>query len=168
MTNRFKSSFTGMRRRVVTGMLSGLIVVAGATAAAAQNSRQCDAYARDIANRYTNTAGNVVGGAALGAIGGAIIGGAIRGGKGAGRGAVIGGGVGALGGAAHNSQEWQNRYYAAYNDCMQSAGVRTYRAVARPQPWSDEWYAYCSAKYRSFDPGSGTYQPNNGPRRLCR
>ncbi|MCT8266161.1 BA14K family protein [Afifella sp. JA880] len=38
---------------------------------------------------------------------------------------------------------------------------------ARPAPWTPEWYAYCSSKYRSFDANSGTYQPYNGPRQLC-
>lgn len=33
---------------------------------------------------------------------------------------------------------------------------------------SSAWYRYCAARYRSFDPASGTYQPYNGPRRLCR
>lgn len=37
-----------------------------------------------------------------------------------------------------------------------------------PEPWSDDWYAYCASKYRSFDPDSGTFQPYRGPRRLCR
>ncbi len=37
-----------------------------------------------------------------------------------------------------------------------------------PRPWTPEWYDYCHAKYRSFDPASGTFQPYNGPRRLCR
>ena len=37
-----------------------------------------------------------------------------------------------------------------------------------PQPWTREWYQYCSQRYRSFDPGSGTFQPYNGPRRMCR
>ncbi|MEC9368342.1 MAG: BA14K family protein [Pseudomonadota bacterium] len=37
-----------------------------------------------------------------------------------------------------------------------------------PQPWTPEWYDYCSRKYRSFDPRSGTFQPYHGPRQLCR
>lgn len=36
-----------------------------------------------------------------------------------------------------------------------------------PPPWSPEWYSYCARKYRSFDAGSGTFQPYRGPRRLC-
>ena len=166
MTSSSKTASCGIRRKIFTGLVSAALIIGGASAAAAQ-SAQCDAYARDVANRYTNSAGNVIGGAALGAIGGALLGGAIRGGKGARRGAVIGGGVGALGGAAHTSQEWQDRYYYAYNDCMRRASRPTYRAVYAPAPWTDEWYAYCSAKYRSFDPSTGTYQPYSGPRRLC-
>ena len=45
---------------------------------------------------------------------------------------------------------------------------RYYRTYYRPQPWTREWYAYCDAKYRSFDPRSGTFQPYHGRRRLCR
>ena len=37
-----------------------------------------------------------------------------------------------------------------------------------PAPWTPEWYSYCAQRYRSFDPRSGTFQPYNGPRRLCR
>jgi hypothetical protein len=33
---------------------------------------------------------------------------------------------------------------------------------------SPEWYRYCAARYRSFDPRSGTFQPYHGPRQLCR
>jgi hypothetical protein len=33
---------------------------------------------------------------------------------------------------------------------------------------SQAWYDYCASRYRSFDPRSGTYQPYNGPRQLCR
>lgn len=37
-----------------------------------------------------------------------------------------------------------------------------------PRPWTSAWYSYCSNKFRSFDPRSGTYQPYHGPRRMCR
>ena len=39
---------------------------------------------------------------------------------------------------------------------------------ARPAAFSAEWYRYCETRYRSFDRDSGTFQPNSGPRRLCR
>lgn len=38
---------------------------------------------------------------------------------------------------------------------------------ARFEPWSRGWYNYCSSRYRSFDPRSGTFQPYNGPRQFC-
>lgn len=38
----------------------------------------------------------------------------------------------------------------------------------RPAPWTNEWYRYCASRYRSFDARSGTFQPYNGPRQLCR
>ena len=37
-----------------------------------------------------------------------------------------------------------------------------------PAPWTPAWYDYCSAKYRSFDRESGTFQPYSGPRKFCR
>jgi len=45
---------------------------------------------------------------------------------------------------------------------------RAERGLARPAPFSGEWYHYCESRYRSFDRESGTFQPSNGPRRLCR
>ncbi len=35
------------------------------------------------------------------------------------------------------------------------------------QPWSPAWYRYCSSKYRSFDPSSGTYITYRGEQRFC-
>lgn len=43
-----------------------------------------------------------------------------------------------------------------------------YSSNHAPPVWSPAWYEYCAAKFRSFDPRSGTYQPYHGPRRLCR
>ncbi|MTI19242.1 BA14K family protein [Rhodobacteraceae bacterium RKSG542] len=36
------------------------------------------------------------------------------------------------------------------------------------RPWSPEWYRYCSAKYRSFNPRTGTYTAYSGKTRFCR
>lgn len=35
------------------------------------------------------------------------------------------------------------------------------------EPWSRGWYSYCSGRYRSFDPSSGTYVGYDGVRRFC-
>ncbi|MEP9377511.1 BA14K family protein [Aquabacter sp. CN5-332] len=36
-----------------------------------------------------------------------------------------------------------------------------------PEPVPDNWIAYCSAKYRSFDPRTGTYLGYDGLRHPC-
>lgn len=40
--------------------------------------------------------------------------------------------------------------------------------VAVAEPWTADWYAYCSQRYRSFDPGTGLYTTYSGERALCR
>jgi len=69
-------------------------------------------------------------------------------------GAIVGLGVGAAIASAA-----QPRYYGAPRYAAPAYGVR---------PWTRDWYAYCANRYRSFDARSGTFQPYNGPRQLCR
>ena len=72
-------------------------------------------------------------------------------------GAIAGLAAGAIiAGAASQPRYVERRYVPA----------QTYRGGL--EPWSREWYRYCSNRYRSFDPNSGTFQPYNGPRQLCR
>ena len=40
--------------------------------------------------------------------------------------------------------------------------------AVRPEVGTDEWLSYCSTKYRSFDPDSGTYVTYEGERLPCR
>lgn len=35
------------------------------------------------------------------------------------------------------------------------------------QPWSPAWYHYCSSKFRSFNPSTGTYTTYRGEQRFC-
>lgn len=35
------------------------------------------------------------------------------------------------------------------------------------QPWSPAWYQYCSAKFRSFNPNTGTYTTYRGEQKFC-
>lgn len=35
------------------------------------------------------------------------------------------------------------------------------------QPWSPAWYQYCSSKYRSFNPSTGTFTTYQGEQRFC-
>ncbi|KQT80318.1 hypothetical protein ASG54_06980 [Aureimonas sp. Leaf460] len=90
-------------------------------------------------------------------------------------GAAIAAGVIGLGLGAAIASAAQPRY--VYRDApvyYRDAPVR-YRpapravyAGGRYEPWSRAWYNYCSARYRSFDGRSGTFQPYNGPRQFCR
>jgi len=35
------------------------------------------------------------------------------------------------------------------------------------QPWSPAWYQYCSSKYRSFNPSTGTFTTYGGEQKFC-
>lgn len=35
------------------------------------------------------------------------------------------------------------------------------------EPWTPEWYSYCSDRYRSFKPRSGTFTGYDGQERFC-
>ena len=39
--------------------------------------------------------------------------------------------------------------------------------VYRPAPWSPEWYQYCSSRYPSFNPSTGTVW-SHGMQKFCR
>jgi hypothetical protein len=43
---------------------------------------------------------------------------------------------------------------------------KDFRCV-RPEPWTPAWYAYCAARYPSFNPDSGTIRTADGPR-MCK
>jgi hypothetical protein len=53
---------------------------------------------------------------------------------------------------------------------VRSPVVRTtsFGLAAAPVAWTSEWYAYCAARYHSFDPATGTYLSFSGVRRMCR
>ncbi len=38
----------------------------------------------------------------------------------------------------------------------------------KPGPYSAQWYAYCAAKFQSFEPSTGFYTTLSGRRRVCR
>jgi len=142
-------------------VLSGMDV----TPASAQ-SRFCDREASRYASRQPGPGEQAFAGGILGGLTGAIIGGAIGGKKGLRRGAIIGGGVGIVGGLARGSSEWQRAYDYAYAECMDRRARPA--AIRRPAPWSDAWYEYCTAKFRSFNPDTGKYRTYGGEYRMCR
>lgn len=64
-------------------------------------------------------------------------------------------------------------YYAPPRAVYVEPGVRyaprrTVVTYGRPAPGTQAWYAYCSDKYRSFDPRSGTFIGRDGSRHTCR
>jgi hypothetical protein len=40
-------------------------------------------------------------------------------------------------------------------------------AAYGPPPWSPDWYAYCSSRYRSFNPRTGYFMGYDGVPRFC-
>jgi hypothetical protein len=152
-----------MRRMFTMLGLSATLICITTSTVLARSSQYCDAYARDYANQYTSAGESVVGGAVAGAIGGAVLGGIIGGKNKAGKGALIGAGVGSAAGAVNSSARWRDNYDYAFHRCMSSGN-----SAHRPQPGSEEWYEYCEAKYRSFDPDTGMYLATSGNWRPCR
>lgn len=155
-----------MLRKITTHIAALAIIASGFTTiniAPASANIQCQNYATSVADSAGSRGGNTLGGAALGAAAGAIIGGAF--GR-PGRGAAIGSVAGGTAGFARGSRQWQAYYNNAYNDCMRrnvAAPVYGGGCIARP-----EWlHQQCQGRYRSYDRCSGTFQPYNGPRRLC-
>jgi hypothetical protein len=91
---------------------------------------------------------------------------------------------------------WQKSYRNAFNDCMNQytaaapaaapkkqlqkqaavplAAPETSEeaaAVAKPklnlEPGTEAWNEYCAAKYKSFNPDTGTYNSHTGKERRC-
>ena len=159
--------FSWITRIAAVGAAAVFITTTVDVAPASAQHARCHNYATATADSTGARGGNVAGGAIAGGLAGAVIG-SFAGN--AGRGAAIGGTAGAVGGLVRGSQAWQRVYNAAYADCMgQSRGpvyqqpVQSYSCIQRP-----EWlHQQCSARFRSYDRCSGTFQPYNGPRRLC-
>ncbi len=91
---------------------------------------------------------------------------------------------------------WQKSYRNAFNDCMnqytaaapaappkkklqkqaaaplsESDTASAVAAVVKPKPvleeGSEAWNEYCAAKYKSFNPDTGTYNSHTGKERRC-
>lgn len=78
--------------------------------------------------------------------------------------------AGVIAGAVIASPPPPRRYYYVPDDeprvYYRSSYVRpVYRGSI--EPWSRSWYRYCSDRYRSFDPRSGTYMGYDGEAHFC-
>jgi hypothetical protein len=61
-------------------------------------------------------------------------------------------------------------YYQPMPAYVQPAPVYVQPAMGygyRPEPWSQEWYAYCENRYRSFDPSTGYFLGYDGEYHFC-
>jgi BA14K-like protein len=119
--------------------------------------------------------------------GGVRYGGGYRGGYGVGAGLAAGAAAGAVVGGAIASQGYYGGpgYYApgyydnsyaygdngyAYSDNGYAYGDNGYNDntfAAVPAPSGDNAVAYCTQRFRSYDPASGTYLGNDGQRHPC-
>ncbi len=72
---------------------------------------------------------------------------------------VLGLAAGALIGSALSAPQYVGPQYVA----PPPAAVRL-----RYAPWTPEWYAYCSRKYRSFNPQTGYFLAYSGKYRFCK
>lgn len=55
----------------------------------------------------------------------------------------------------------------AYSSVSFISPVPAYTNTAGLRPWSPQWYTYCQNRYRSFDPGSGTFTGYDGRQHFC-
>lgn len=162
---------------LVVGTLATL-VLNGSIAEARSYRASCDAYAKRIAYRQGGGDGaNVVGGVVGGAVAGGIVGGIVGNGQGnsIGTGALIGGVTGgALGAASGDGRRYDRyAYEEAYSQCMNDRG-RTYISQDQPrsrsysrQRYNSRDVQYCSQRYRSYNPDTGTYLSSSGQYRPC-
>ena len=84
---------------------------------------------------------------------------------------AIGLAAGALLGSALAQPREPDVIYRDYDDGYYRHPVTVYREVPRyyggARPWSREWYRYCSDRYRSFNPETGTFRGYDGRDYFC-
>jgi hypothetical protein len=141
------------KRPLVKPLLGAAALVALAAVVSSSGANagpvSCSAYARDIAASEAPRRG-LIDGVVIGTLD-----------------TVLTGGAGA-------DERYRDAYNDAYTDCMQRERVayvvprRTRVVVAHPAVGTEEWVAYCSAKYRTFDPDTGMYVTYSGESVPCR
>lgn len=151
-------------KRIVTGVMSGVMVALTATAALAQTGYD-DAVCRQYADQQTaalraQAQNQAVGGTVVGALLGAGIGAAVGGGRGAaigaGTGAIVGTGAGAAN--AQQTADYANQqYYAYYQQCMASRGPAAPAPQGYPPPSTTQ---QLNQQQLQQGPGYSPYQPH--------
>lgn len=126
-----------------------------ATAAALTLSAIGEASARDRWYRHHNNGDAAIVGGALGLATGLVVGSAI----------------------ANQPRYYDEPRYIDPPYEPEYEAVPVYRAPPPPpyyapvraglEPWTPQWSRYCSYRYRTFDPSSGTYVGNDGREHFC-
>jgi hypothetical protein len=140
-----------VKRPLVNFMLgaSALVALVAVLPASSANAgpASCSAYARDVAANEAPRRG-LIDGVVIGTLD-----------------TVFTGGAG-------QDARYRRIYNEAYDECMSRDRVVVTRTrhvvVGAPVVGSDNWMAYCSAKYRTFDPDTGTYVTLEGQTVPCR
>ncbi len=137
-----------MNRIVKTAAVSALVAVTALTAAIPANAGERWRH-RDRVN-----GGDVVAAGVLGLAAGALIAGSA------------------------NRPVYRERYYDGGYYAPRPVYQRPVRVYEEPrpvyveryssfEPWTRDWYRYCSDRYRSFDPNTSTFVGYDGVRRFC-
>jgi len=84
---------------------------------------------------------------------------------------IVGLAAGALIGSALASQPPPPDYYVVRRSpTVRPAPVREYPVVAYGggiEPWTRDWYEYCSDRYRTFNARTGTFTGYDGQQHFC-
>ncbi|MFT4160452.1 BA14K family protein [Shinella sp.] len=87
--------------------------------------------------------------------------------------ALVGGALGLatgmiIGGAIASQPRYEERRVYVEPDYYPEPERRViYREAPSYEPWTQSWYRFCSQRYRSFDPNSGTYVGYDGREHFC-
>jgi hypothetical protein len=130
---------------VGAGALAALAAVLPVSSANA-GPASCSAYARDVAANEAPRRG-LIDGVVIGTLD-----------------TVFAGGAG-------QDARYRRIYDEAYDECMSRETLviaQPRHVVVGARVGSDDWMAYCMAKYRTFDPDTGTYVTLEGQTVPCR
>lgn len=61
----------------------------------------------------------------------------------------------------------QHGHYGYHDGHGRHDHYRPVRNTWSAEPWTPEWYRYCSSRYRSFDARTGTYRGYDGRSHFC-
>ncbi|MCR9135770.1 MAG: BA14K family protein [Alphaproteobacteria bacterium] len=69
--------------------------------------------------------------------------------------------------APNGYDNYEPSYGQVDRDYYPPAPRDDYAAAGGIEPWTNEWYRYCSQRYRSFKPATGTFRGYDGQDHFC-